>query len=73
MICLHENRRRKSYGKEACKTGYEEHKAEISDPCHLLLIFDYVKNSSPVGYALVILDYKSEIFELRRIAIDDIR
>lgn len=49
----------------------EEHKAEISDPCHLLLIFDDIKNGSHVGYALVRLDYKSEVFELRRIAIDD--
>lgn len=49
----------------------EEHKAEINDPNHLLLIFKTKENGSVVGYALIRLDYKSEVFEIRRIAIVD--
>ncbi len=49
----------------------EEHKAEINDPNHLLLIFKTKENGSVVGYALIRMDYKSEVFEIRRIAIVD--
>ncbi len=48
---------------------YEEHQAEIKDPHHLLLVFKQQADAAIVGYALIRLDYKSEIFELRRIAI----
>ncbi len=53
---------------------YEEHEAEIADPNHLLLIFREKssggeRKGSIIGYALVRLDFKSHIFELRRIAI----
>ncbi len=50
---------------------YEEHKAEIEDINHLLLVFKCKNNHVIVGYALIRLDFKSEIFELRRIAISD--
>lgn len=48
---------------------YEEHKDEISDLNHLLLVFREKESEDVVGYALIRLDYKSEIFEIRRIAI----
>ncbi|MBR4861965.1 MAG: GNAT family N-acetyltransferase [Firmicutes bacterium] len=49
----------------------EEHKAEIADPNHLLLIFHEKKSRVTKGYALIRLDHKSHIFEVRRIAITD--
>ena len=50
---------------------YEEHVAEIADPNHLLLIFRRKEDDAVVGYALIRLDFKSFIFELRRIAISE--
>ena len=50
---------------------YEEHKAEIADKNHLLLVFKLKENSIIIGFALIRLDYKSHIFELRRIAISE--
>lgn len=50
---------------------YEEHLDEISDPNHLLLIFREKESDHVKGYALIRLDFKSEIFEIRRIAITD--
>lgn len=52
---------------------YEEHKDEIADPNHLLLIFKEKEEGKTVGYALIRLNPKSEIFELRRIAISEKR
>lgn len=49
----------------------EEHKAEIADPNHLLLIFRNKEKGDTKGYALVRMDPKSHIFEVRRIAITD--
>lgn len=49
----------------------EEHKGEIADPNHLLLIFREKTDGRIVGYALIRLDFKSHIFELRRIAISE--
>lgn len=49
----------------------EEHKSEIKDPNHLLLVLRKKTDNSIVGYALIRLDFKSEIFELRRIAISE--
>lgn len=50
----------------------EEHKAEIADPNHLLLVFRSKEEGHPiVGYALVRMDFKSHIFEVRRIAISE--
>lgn len=49
----------------------EEHEDEIADPNHLLLIFEAKEDGRIVGYGLVRLDFKSHIFELRRIAISE--
>lgn len=51
----------------------EEHEDEMADPNHLLLVFKEKEDDRIVGYALVRLNPKSEIFELRRIAIDEKR
>ncbi len=48
---------------------YEEHKFEIEDKNHLLFVFKRKEDDLIVGFALIKLDFKSEIFELRRIAI----
>ncbi|MDY0235437.1 MAG: GNAT family protein [Gudongella sp.] len=48
---------------------FEEHQSEIRDKNHIVWIFKAKKDSRIVGYALVRLDWKSEIFELRRIVI----
>lgn len=50
---------------------YEEHKAEIADKNHRLLVFKRKDDLMIVGYALIRLDYKSEVLELRRIAISE--
>lgn len=47
----------------------EEHRAEIADPNHLLFVFKKKEDHARIGYALIRLDKKSHIFELRRIAI----
>lgn len=64
----------------------EEHRAEIRDPDHLLLLFrdnetetdrNPSENGYPhvpgniKGYALIRLNFKSNIFEIRRIAITE--
>ena len=51
----------------------EEHRSEIEDPEHLLLMFRKKEDRKTIGYALVRLNRESEIFELRRIAISDKR
>ncbi|MBQ8590420.1 MAG: GNAT family N-acetyltransferase [Firmicutes bacterium] len=51
----------------------EEHRDEIADPNHYLLVFCEKEDERIVGYALVRLNRKSEIFELRRIAISEKR
>lgn len=48
---------------------YEEHQAEIEDKNYLVYVFRRKEDNLIVGYALIRLDFKSEIFELRRIAI----
>jgi ribosomal-protein-alanine N-acetyltransferase len=48
---------------------YEQHKAEINDKNHLLFVFRRKEDNLIVGFALIRLDFKSEVFELRRIAI----
>jgi len=50
---------------------YEEHKAEIEDKNHLLLVFKRREDLVIVGFALIHLDPKSEVFELRRIAVSE--
>lgn len=49
----------------------EQHLAEIVDPNHLLLLFRTKQDDRIVGYALARIDRKSEVFELRRIAITE--
>lgn len=49
----------------------DEHRSEIADPNHLLLIFREKTDGRMVGYALVRMDFKSNVFELRRIAISE--
>lgn len=49
----------------------EEHKAEIADPKQFLFVFKKKEGGLIVGYALVRLDKKSDIFELRRIAVSE--
>jgi RimJ/RimL family protein N-acetyltransferase len=48
---------------------FEDHKAEIYDKNHLLFVFKRKEDNLIVGFALIRLDLKSEIFELKRIAI----
>ncbi|WP_326910175.1 GNAT family N-acetyltransferase [Sedimentibacter sp. MB31-C6] len=48
---------------------YEEHMAEIKDKDFLLFVIKEKDNNTIVGFILNKLDYESEIFELRRIAI----
>lgn len=48
---------------------YEEHKAEIEHKNYLVFVFRRKEDNVVIGYALIRLDFKSEIFELRRIAI----
>jgi len=50
---------------------YEEHLSEIYDDQHLLLVFRCRKNNTPIGYSLSRVDFKSEIYELRRFVISD--
>lgn len=49
----------------------EQHLEEIDDPNHLLLLFRAKDDERIVGYALARIDWKSEVFELRRIAITE--
>ncbi len=48
---------------------YEEHKAEIEDENHLLFVFRRKEDHLIIGYALIGLDFKSQVFELRRIIV----
>ncbi|HWQ79915.1 MAG TPA: GNAT family protein [Anaerovoracaceae bacterium] len=50
---------------------YEEHKAEIEDKNHHLLVFKRKEDRVIIGYALIRLNFKSEVLELRRIAISE--
>lgn len=49
---------------------YEEHINEIESETDLLLVFEDIGDNSFIGYSLICLTPKSEVFELRRIAID---
>lgn len=51
----------------------EEHRKEIYDPNHELLVFEEKVSKKMVGYALNRLDYISNKWELRRIAISEKR
>ncbi|MDF2675882.1 MAG: family N-acetyltransferase [Bacillota bacterium] len=52
-----------------CKGTYKEHLAEINDDCFLLFVIKNKEDNSIIGFALNKLDFKSNIFELRRIVI----
>lgn len=45
-----------------------QHLAEIADPAHILAVFR-TEDGAKIGYMLCHVDEKSEVFELRRIAI----
>lgn len=47
----------------------EEHLEEIADKNHILFVFKRKVDGLTVGYCLIRLDFKSQLFELRRIAI----
>ncbi len=49
----------------------EQHRAEIADPDYCLWVFQLKDGARTVGYALSKIDRKSDVFELRRIVIDD--
>ncbi len=50
---------------------YEEHLEEISSPNYLLWVFKKKEGGAIVGYAFAQLDFKSDKFLLRRIAISE--
>lgn len=50
---------------------YEEHLDEINSDTALLLIFREKKEDNIVGYALARINFKVDVFELRRIAISE--
>ena len=50
---------------------YEEHLNEISSPNYLLLKLIENEADRFIGYVLAYIDFKSDVFELRRIAIID--
>ena len=50
---------------------YEEHLSEINDDQHLLLVFNRIKDNMPIGYSLSRIDFKSEVYELRRFVITE--
>ena len=52
---------------------YEEHLSEINDNQRLLLIFHRLEDNAPIGYSLSRIDFKSEVYELRRFVITDKR
>lgn len=51
--------------------SYDEHCFEIESKDVLLLIFNDKQNRKKIGYCLIHLNNKSEVFELRRIAISE--
>lgn len=66
IISIEEDKENRDY----VWTGtYEEHLNEINDPGHLLLLINKKDTDKLVGYALIAFDFKSNIFELRRIVI----
>lgn len=50
---------------------YQQHLEEIKDENYLLFRFNKKENGEMVGYALIVLNSESEIFELRRIAVSE--
>lgn len=50
---------------------FEEHMDEINDPNHMLLLFRAKDDNRILGYALIHIDFKSHVFELRRFVITE--
>jgi len=50
---------------------YEEHLSEINDRKSLLLVFRRKTDNIPIGFSLSCIDFKSEVYEFRRIVIID--
>ncbi len=50
---------------------FEQHRSEISDEDYFLWVFQLKNSAQTVGYSLSKIDRKSDVFELRRIVIDD--
>jgi len=50
---------------------HEEHLSEMNDDKHLLLVFWRREDDIPVGYSLSRVNFKTEVFELRRLVIAD--
>lgn len=48
---------------------YKQHLDEIKDSTHLLLLFKEKATDETVGFGLINMDFKSNLFEIRRIAI----
>ncbi len=69
IVRIMEIERDKDYRDFIWQGTYEEHLSEISDPNYLLLIIIEKNSKQEVGFALIRLDFKSNIFEIRRIAI----
>lgn len=66
IISIEEDKENRDY----VWTGtYEEHLNEINNPGHLLLLIKEKDTDKLIGYVLVALDFKSNIFEIRRIVI----
>lgn len=53
------------------KGTYKDHLAEIKDDSFLLFVIKNKEDNSIIGFALNKLDFKSNIFELRRIVISE--
>ncbi|MDL2211821.1 GNAT family N-acetyltransferase [Erysipelotrichaceae bacterium OttesenSCG-928-M19] len=49
--------------------SHEDHLSEINDPNQILALIKNKTDLNPVGYCLIRLDRKSDVFELRRVAI----
>ncbi|PID80413.1 MAG: hypothetical protein CSB19_00135 [Clostridiales bacterium] len=49
----------------------QQHRAEIADDDYFLWVFQLKDGARAVGYALSKIDRKSDVFELRRIVIDE--
>ncbi len=50
---------------------YEEHLSEINDKNSMLVVFKRKDNNEIIGYSLSHINFKSDVFELRRIVISD--
>ena len=50
---------------------YADHLSEINDDQHLLLVIRRMEDNMPIGYSLSRVDFKSEVYELRRLVIAD--